>query len=168
MDSLFEELVAVDSRKALSFFQTSLSEAAGTMACKDDETWYVASVLAHYSQTSRSDPTGMPVMAGLAEVFDELIIRPMTMGHDSEILEIGGSQILLFAGFFRDQMSQRHNVRWYDQVGQSLYGRAAQYSSNLKKQQLFDRLSESFPVWTIICRDLSRTLRDNRFLVKLS
>jgi hypothetical protein len=165
MDSIFEELVAVDSKRAFKFFLASLRETAVTERFKDDEMFYVASVLAHYAQTSRFDTASTPCMADLAEVFDNFILQTST---DSAVLEFGGSQILLFAGFFRDQMHLRHNVKWYDQIGQSLYEKASQHSNNLKKRELFDRLSESFPAWTIVCRDLSRTLRENRLLLRVN
>ena len=167
MDSLFEELIAINSANALNFFVENLRETVGARQVNENEVFYVASVLAHYSQTSRSDTTSIPSMAGLSEVFDNFILQTVT-GHDSELLEMGGSQVLLFAGFFRDQMSRRHNVKWYDQVGQSLYEKAGQYSASVKKRQLFDGLSESFPVWTMTCRDLSRTLRDNQFLLRIN
>ena len=166
MDNLFEELIAVDSDKALNFFLANLRETMGTRRFRDDEILYVASILAHYSQTSRSDTTSLPSMADLSEVFDNFILQTITH-NDSEMLEIGGSQTLLFAGFFRDQMLRRHNVKWYDQIGQSLYERASQHSKNLRKRELFDRLSESFPVWTIVCRDLNRTLRENRLVLRI-
>ena len=165
MDSVFEELVAVDSKRAFNFFLASLRETTVTERFKDDEMLYVASILAHYSQTSRFDTTSMPCMADLSEVFDNFVVQTTRL-TDSEILEFGGSQVLLFAGFFRDQMSRRHNVKWYDQVGQSLYEKAGQHSKNLKKRALFDRLSESFPAWTGVCRNLSRTLRENRLLLR--
>jgi hypothetical protein len=167
MDSVFEELVAVDSRRAFNFFLSSLRETAVAERFNDDEMLYVASILAHYSQTSRFDTTSMPCMANLSEVFDNFVLQTTRL-TDSDILEFGGSQVLLFAGFFRDQMQARHNVIWYDQVGQSLYERASQHSKHLKKRELFDRLSESFPVWTIVCRNLSRTLRENRLLLRLN
>ena len=167
MDSLFEELIAIDSGSALSFFVNNLRETAGAERLREDETFYVASILAHYSQTSRADTASIPSMANLSEVFDSFNLHT-TLLTDSEILEIGGSQILLFAGFFRDQMSRRHNVRWYDQVGQSMYEKASQYSRDVKKRDLFDRLSGSFPEWTIICRNLSRSCRDNRLLLRLN
>jgi hypothetical protein len=167
MDSLFEELIAVDSGKSLNFFLSSLRETIGTRSVRDDEVSYVASVLAHYSQTSRSDTTSLPAMANLSEVFDNFVLQTATL-NDSEMLEMGGSQVLLFAGFFRDQMVRRHNVRWFDQIGQALYERAGQYSRNIKKRELFDRLAESFPAWTIACRDLSRTLRENRLVLRVN
>jgi hypothetical protein len=167
MDTVFEELVAVDSGRALRFFLASLRETAGVERFKDDEMFYVASILAHYSQTSRFDTASMPCMANLSEVFDNFVVQGSRLA-DSEILEFGGSQVLMFAGFFRDQMGRRHNVKWYDRVGQSLYEKAGQHSKNLKKRELFDRLSESFPAWTIVCRNLSRALRENRLLLNFS
>jgi hypothetical protein len=167
MDRLFEELVAVDSQRAFNFFLSNLREATVAEKFKKDELLYVASILAHYSLTSRCDSTSMPCMADLSEVFDHFILQTGDL-TDSEILEFGGSMVLLFAGFFRDQMRARHNVKWYDQVGQSLYERASQHSNNLKKRELFDGLAESFPAWTIACRDLSRALRDNRLLLKVN
>jgi hypothetical protein len=106
-------------------------------------------------------------MANLSEVFDNFILHTSLLS-DAEILEIGGSQILLFAGFFRDQMARRHNVRWYDQVGQSMYEKASQYSRDVKKREFFDRMSGSFPAWTAICNNMSRTCRDNRLLLRLN
>jgi hypothetical protein len=166
VDSLFEELIAVDSGSALRFFVNNLRETAGR-ELREDETYYVASVLAHYSQTSRADTASIPSMANLSEIFDSFILQNSFLS-DAEILEIGGSQILLFAGFFRDQMSRRHNVRWYDQVGQSMYEKASHYSRDVRKRALFDHFAETFPAWTIICRDLSRALRDNRLLLRFN
>jgi hypothetical protein len=167
MDSLFEELVAVDSEQAFRFFLSNLRESAATERLREDELFYVSSILAHYSQTSRSDTTSMPPMANLSEVFDNFIL-PRACPLDSELLEFGASQILLFAGFFRDQMERRHSVKWYDQLGQSLYERAGRQSKDLKKRELFDGLSETFPVWTMTCRNLSRTLRENRFVLRVN
>ena len=49
MDSVFEELVAIDSERAFNFFLASLRESAVTERFKDDEMLYVASILAHHS-----------------------------------------------------------------------------------------------------------------------
>lgn len=167
MDSLFEELVGVDSQKAFHFFLSNLREATVTEKLKDAEMLYVASILAHYSLTPRFDATSMPCMSDLSEVFEHFVLETGA-NADSEILEFGGSMVLLFAGFFRDQMQARHNVKWYDQIGQSLYERAGLHSSNLKKRELFDGLSESFPAWTLVCRNVSRALRENRLLLKIN
>jgi hypothetical protein len=165
MDSLFQELIAVDSGTALNFFAENLRETVGARRYKEDEMFYVASILAHYAQTSRYDASSMPSLSNLSEVFDTFILQTTTAG-DPDMLEIGGSQVLLFAGFFRDQMTRRHNVGWYDQIGQSLYERASQHVDNKAKRQLFEGLSESFPAWTGVCSTMSRTFRENRFLLR--
>jgi hypothetical protein len=167
MDALFEELASVDSGAALKFFVENLRETAGNQSLREDETLYVASVLAHYAQTSRADTVSIPSMANLSEVFDAFILQTPGL-TDSGILEIGGSQILMFAGFFRDQMARRHNVEWYDQLGQSMYERASRYTSDLKRRALLDHMSESFPFWTIRCRDVSRLCRENHLLLRVN
>lgn len=167
MDPLFEELVGVDSGAALKFFVDNLRDTAGRQQLHDDETLYVASILAHYAQTSRADGVSIPSLANLTEVFDTFILHTPGLS-DSEILEIGGSQILLFAGFFRDQMARRHNVEWFDHIGQSMYERASHYASDAKKRVLLDRMADSFPSWTIRCRDVSRACRENHLLLRLN
>ena len=47
------------------------------------------------------------------------------MTHDSAMMEIAGTQCLLLAGFFEDQMRRRHNIRWYAELGSGFFGRAA-------------------------------------------
>src|SRR3569833_551655 len=167
MDPLFEELVGVDSGAALKFFVENLRETERRLSLREEETRYVSSILAHYAQTSRADTASIPSMANLSEVFDAFILHTPGL-TDPEVLEIGGSQILLFAGFFRDQMARRHNVEWYDHLGQSMYERASHYTSDLKRRTLLDRMSESFPFWTIRCRDVSRLCRENHLLVRLN
>lgn len=164
---LLGELIGVDSAGAFGFFLENLRDSARAEKLKEDELLYVTSVLAHYAQTSRFDSSSRPCMAGLAQVFDQFLMQTAVL-HDSELLEFGGSQVLLFAGFFRDQMDGRHNVRWYDRVGQSLYERAGLHSRDRKRGELFDRLAESFPVWTIVCRDLRRHLRTSGLQVRVS
>ena len=165
--SFLEELIGVDSQGAFTFFLENLRQPARTEGLRDDELLYVTSVLAHYAQTSRFDTSSTPCLAGLAEVFDNFLFETAAR-DDPGLLEFGGSQVLLFAGFFRDQMERRHNVKWYDQIGQSLYERAGQHSGDPRRRRFFDHLSESFPVWTIVCRNLHRTLRENRFLLKVN
>jgi hypothetical protein len=167
MDALFEELAGVDSDAALKFFVENLRETAGNQSPREDETLYVASVLAHYAQTSRADTLSIPSMANLSEVFDAFVLQTPGL-TDSGMLEIGGSQILMFAGFFRDQMARRHNVEWYDQLGRSMYERASHYTSDLKRRALLDHMAESFPFWTIRCRDVSRLCRENHLLLRLN
>jgi hypothetical protein len=168
MDSLFNELVAVDSNKALNFFVSGLRSIERTARFRADDLLYVATILAHYSQTSRCEVNGMPVLADLSEVFDYFVcpscLAPL---NEAETLATGGAQVLLFAGFFRNQMRRRHNVKWYDQVGQALYDKASRYTTdNPKKRELFDRVAEHFPVWALACRDLHAYFDESRYLLK--
>lgn len=162
MDKILEELLRVSSDDALRFFFYGLKGVSKKKA--GDEMLYVASVLAHYAQTSRYDCQSMPVLANLREVYERFILLET---NDPEICEIGGTQILLFAGFFRDQMSRRHNVSWYDKLGQSLYYRASCHSKETKQRKLFENMSESLPYWTTRCQALSRECRDNRFIIRI-
>jgi len=164
MDEILRELLGVNKAEAFNFFLSGLKDV--TKRDPNDEMFYVASILAHFSITSRYDTSSMPPLANLSEVFDQFVFFDTT---DSEILEIGGSQVLLFAGFFRDQMKYRHSVTWYDGIGQSFYGRASAYSREAKRKRLFDRMSKSFPWWTLRCCDLSRKCRggsNNRHIIK--
>jgi hypothetical protein len=170
MDDLFGELLndgllGVDSDKALNFFLTGLMEVTGKKP--GNEMFYVAGILAHYSLTSRYDTLSMPPLANLSEAFEQFFFLELET-KDPEILEIWGSQLLLFDGFFRDQMSRRHNVNWYDEIGQSVYDRVSVLTREAEKRRLFEKMSESFPSWAIRCRDLNRSCRDNRYLLKIN
>lgn len=165
MDALFEELVGVDYARAFDFFSVNLRAIVKKNRYNLDEMLYVASVLAHYTMVSRQCTESMPVLADLSEVFDVFIFREQAI-TDSEILAIGGSQVLFFAGYFRSQMARRHNVNWYDQVGQSFYDRAGRYAQNRKAREFFGGLAETFPWWTTTCSELQRNLHENRLLLK--
>lgn len=161
----FQELFGVNSERAFKFFHSALRYKVGeSQNVRNQEIAYVASVLAHYSQTSRYDKSSIPTPADLSDVFDNFVWRESVL-QDSELLELAGSQSLLLAGFFRDQMQRRHNVKWYDHLGSSFYESASRYSRDSKRQKLFNRLSTDFPYWTSVCRDLSREMRDNRYLI---
>ena len=45
-------------------------------------------------------------------VFDHFVSNTALL-HDGLMMEVAGAQCLLMAGFFADQMRQRHNIRWY-------------------------------------------------------
>jgi len=163
MDEMLQDLLGVDSNRVFNFFLSGLREVTGKKPC--DEMIYVATVLAHYAQTSRYDDSSIRAMVNLSEVFERFVL----FGVDEvEILEIGGSQLLLLAGFFRDQMEHRYNLNCYDLMGQSFYERASFYSKEPKRQELFDRMSESFPNWAIRCCWLNRYFRENRLLIKVN
>ncbi|OGI79129.1 hypothetical protein A3F19_00310 [Candidatus Nomurabacteria bacterium RIFCSPHIGHO2_12_FULL_37_29] len=161
----FQELLEVSSLTALNFFYVNLKEEVLTERVVDAETIYVASVLASYAQTSRHSMTSLPPMANLSEFFDNFVLGQGGL-RDPVLLENAGAQSLLLAGFFQDQMRYRHDVRWYGGLGGSFYRGASLYSKDKKRKTLFRRISRNFPVWTVTCRNLSRSLRENRFLLK--
>jgi len=90
-----------------------------------------------------------------------------------EILEMGGAQLLLFLGFFRDQVERQirkswgGKIDWYDQMGQAYYDRAAYYQEEGRKRRVFEKMSVSFPLWALTCRNLSRQSRFNRYLLTM-
>lgn len=155
-----QELFGVDSDQALRFFIDTLREETLPAGIVEDETFYVASVLAHYAQT--------PSPGSLTEVFENFFLPSISAElpvlTDPEILEVAGSQTLLLAGFFRDQIGRRHNARWYDQMGQTFYIRASDFSQGGRKKLLLQRMAEHFPVWAQTCSGLSRNLRRSYYL----
>jgi len=106
----FRELLAIDHRQALEFFTVRLQEIAEPDVDRE-ELLYNASVLAHYAQTSIYADTDLGAPANLSAVFDNFVCDS-TLIHDGEMMETAGAQCLLLAGFFQDQMSRRHNIRW--------------------------------------------------------
>ena len=159
----FQEFLEVDKQTAFNFFLSGLRDVSDEKS--DDEVLYVASVLAHYAQTSRYEIFDMPLLDGVSEVFDQFVMNKI---DDPNILETAGAQTLFFAGFFRDHMQRRHNVKWYDSIGSSFYVLAGSNSKQINKRILFQNMSKSFPKWTLTCRDLNRYFREKRFLLKLN
>ena len=107
----FAELIAIDHRQALEFFAVRLQDISEPDVDRE-ELLYNASVLAHYAQTSTCAATDLGTPANLSEVFDHFVFDS-TLIHDAMMMETAGAQCLLLAGFFEDQMSGRHNIRWY-------------------------------------------------------
>jgi hypothetical protein len=173
----FEELFACDSNTTINFFYQHLREevaAAGTTALTPEETRYTASVLAHYAQTSREATDCLSAPASLMDVFD-CFVRPALEGADArldlradpDIMETAGAQTLLLAGFFRAQMSRRHNLRWYDELGRDFYSSAAARTYERRKMMLLQLMAEHFAVWTAVCRSLSRSLHHDQYLLSM-
>ncbi|MFZ1019454.1 MAG: hypothetical protein WAN61_00475 [Minisyncoccia bacterium] len=115
---------------------------------------------------------GRPHRASWGEFQDTFVLPGLTAEgasglQDPEILEIAGSQTLLLVGFFRDQMKKTHNLRWYDHLGSSFFARASDRLEGRKKAHLLWQVAGNFPFWARSCRNVSRTLGDERYLLKL-
>ena len=154
---------AVSVSDALRFFHSNIHDMISPERVAQDETLYVASILADYATANSSCPKSLPPLKNLAEVFDQFVMSGGEIS-DPEILEIGGAQTIFFNGFFRDQMRRRHNVQLFDDLGRSFYARASHHSRSRERQVFFDRMAHQLSFWTHTCRDLSRYLRANEVL----
>ena len=161
-----KDLLAVDQRKTLEFFFVGLKDVSEA-GVDQRELLYNASVLAHYAQVSTQSDTEFPTPAALGTVFDHFV-GTSDAPIDTEMLETAGSHCLLMAGFFEDQMKQRHNVRWYAQLGASFYFRAAVRAPSPTRALFLDTMARHFEPWRLRHAKLSRELRDTPFLLSLA
>ena len=157
------ELLAVDHRQALEFFALRLQDVSEPSVDRQ-ELLYNASLLAHYAQVSTQPGVDVPAPVNLSAVFDQFV-SDTTLLHDSLMMETAGAQCLLLAGFFEDQMRQRHNIRWYAELGASFFRRAALHERSPHKARLLDAIARRFELWRQRHARLSRELRDQPFLL---
>lgn len=160
---MLRELLATDERQALEFFFVHLRDVSEGDVPRD-ELLYNASVLAHYAQVSTAATDGVPMSASLSAVFDQFVID-VTVNEDRELLETAGAQCLVLAGFFEDQMRERHNIGWYAELGSGFFGRAAAQQESERKARLLHALSRHFELWRRRHARLSRELRDLPYLL---
>mgnify|MGYP001163412647 CR=1 FL=1 len=158
------ELLAADHRQAFEFFFVGLKDVSESGVDRE-ELLYNASVLAHYAQVSTQATAEMPAPATLSAVFDQFVCDP-TIQHDSGMMEIAGTQCLLLAGFFEDQMRHRHSIRWYSGLGAGFFCRAAVLEDSQKKAQLLHTISRHFEPWRRRHARLSRELREQQYLLR--
>ena len=157
------ELLAVDSRQALAFFVLGLQDVCEPGVDRE-ELLYNASVLAHHAQISTQTTNELPAPVNLSDVFDHFVLDT-TLMHDGLMMEAAGAQCLLLAGFFERQMRQRHNIRWYVEVGATCFGRAAAQEQSSHKARLLETLARRFEAWRQRYERLSRELRDRPYLL---
>lgn len=149
----YQELLGVDMGTAVRFFYNGLTEVAGQKP--KDQMEYVASVLAHFSLTPRSDLAD--AWSGVGDMREVLERFSLVYQEDSKMMEIGGSQLLFIAGFFRGALSnQVYKLGWCDHQGSLFYKRASELAEREKRRILLERMSQTFPDWTAICSDLNR------------
>lgn len=166
------ELLAIDERKTLEFFFTSLSDVVPKKVDRN-ELLYHASVLAHCALDSTTQPDEMPCPVDLSHLFDlyvcpgEKYLDLAQLGADA--LETGGAHCLLHVGFFRDQQVRKHNLDWYRRVGASFFYRAAlmQPETETKRREFLLKTSYHFCRWAERYARLSRELRDKPYLLKV-
>jgi hypothetical protein len=159
----FRYELGVDLSGALNFFLHSLKEETSALDVREDELLYVASVLAHFANTSTGSAADFPSPSHLGQLFDRycMLQQPELLPDSVEILERGGSESLFLAGFFREQMRRRYDLSLFDGLGRALYSRASYCSKNTAQAKVLWRISRSFRTWAHICRDLNATLQKN-------
>ncbi len=160
------ELLATDHRQTLEFFVLGLRDVSEANVDRE-ELFYNASVLAHYAQVSTQAGVEWPAPANLSEVFDHFV-SDSTLLRDNQMMEVAGTQCLLLAGFFEDQMRERHNIRWYAELGSSFFSRAAVYERSPRKARLLDAIARRFEPWRQRHARLSRELREQPYLLNPS
>lgn len=155
-------LLATDHRRTLEFFFVHLQDVTESSVDRE-ELLYNASVLAHYAQVSTCASGEMPTPSTLARVFDQYVLD-QSMAEDPEMMESAGAQCLLLAGFFEDQMRERHNLRWYASLGAAFYSRAAARSRS-RHAEVMSAMAHHFEPWRQRHARLSRELRDQPYLL---
>ncbi len=158
-----QELLATDHRRTLQFFIAGLQDVSEPTV-DQQELFYNASVLAHYAQVSTQAGVDRATPANLSEVFDHFVSDP-TLPRDSQTMEVAGTQCLVMAGFFEDQMRQRHNIRWYAELGAGFLREAAVRERSSRKAGLLDAIARRFEWWRQRHARLSRALRDQPYLL---
>ena len=159
-------LIATDHRRILEFFVSGLRDVSEPNVDRQ-ELFYNASVLAHYAQVSTEAGIDWPAPRNLSEIFDHFV-SDTTLRRDSMMMEVAGTQCLLLAGFFEDQMRQRHNIRWYAELGASFFSQAAFYERSSHKALVLDAIARRFEPWRRRHARLSRALRDQSYLLSSS
>jgi hypothetical protein len=156
-------LLATDHRQTLEFFYGHLQDLTEPSVDRG-EILYNASVLAHYAQVSTCATSDLPTPSSLARVFDQFVLDD-SLADDPGMMETAGAQCLLLAGFFADQMRDRHNVRWFTALGAGFYHRAAEHSRTARNAQVMASMAEHFEPWCQRHTRLSRELRDQLYLI---
>ena len=159
----FQELLATDHRQTLEFFIVGLRDVSEPTV-DQQELFYNASVLAHYAQISTQAGIEWPAPANLSEVFDHFV-SDTTLLRDSSMMEVAGTQCLVLAGFFEDQMRQRHNIRWYAELGAGFFSQAAVHERSSPRARILDSIARRFEPWRQRHARLSRALRDQPYLL---
>lgn len=157
------ELLATDSSRILEFFISGLRDVSEAHVDRQ-ELLYNASVLAHYAQVSTQSSVEWPAPGNLSEVFDHFV-SDSTLLRDSVMMEVAGTQCLLLAGFFEDQMRQRHSIRWYAELGSGFFTQAAVHERSARKAAMLDAIARRFEPWRQRHARLGRALRDQPYLL---
>ena len=172
----FEELYGVTEEGALNFWASHLHEAIGTKRwsqIRDSTGVYLASVLGHFclqpvDRVEILSPDYNPgdrefrQFADLTQIA-ELMMQQLTSAKNPLWMESAGAHILLYAGFFRDQNKNRHNIEFYSAMGRECYLMAAVG----KRTRTMKLMAAGFDQYLFHLADLHRRLRESRYLIRM-
>ena len=167
MSETFAELFGYSHKRTLEFFFLHLKDVTDEDNPSTDELLYASSVLAHFAQVSTATEIqgSLPTAQNLTTVFDRYVYDELAP-QDSESLEHAGAEVLLLAGFFSTQMSRRHNIGWYEELGRTFYARAGQLGQSRKRALLLALIAEHFPYWRFKFQVLSQEFRDRPYVIR--
>jgi hypothetical protein len=157
------ELLGTTHEQTFQFFFVALKDVSEPSVDRA-ELLYNASVLAHYAQVSTQADVELPAPGDLSDVFDRFVYSD-AHGGEAVLMESAGTQCLLAAGFFEDQMRRRHNIRWYSQLGSGFFDRAAVHERSARKAKLLEMMARHFEAWRQRHARLSRELRSQPYLL---
>jgi hypothetical protein len=171
----FEELYGVTEERVLNFWASHLHDAMGSKRWSqicDSTGVYLASVLGHFCLQSVDrmeilspdySPSDMEFrqFADLTQIA-ELMMRQLTSAKNPVWMESAGAHILLYAGFFRSQNKNRHNIEFYSTMGRECYLMAAVG----KRERMMKLMAADFDQYLFHLADLHRNLRESRYLIR--
>ena len=162
----FDGIFPSNHHDTIEFFRINFQEESRGWRLDKAEVIYVASVLASHAQTSLDQDIPLADLYGF---LDEFVLKPEGPPNSGR-LELAGAHSLLLAGFFREQMQRRHNVKWYEGLGRDFYKRAAKYTENKTRKALLEMVSDDFGVLADICANLNKNFQENaenRYLIRI-
>jgi hypothetical protein len=157
-------LLAAGEQQTLEFFIERL-QVVSEPTVDHQELLYNASVLAHHARVSTHTPIDLTTPSTLDEVFDYFVCD-RSLRQDVAMMEAAGAQCLLLTGFFEDQLRRRHNLRWYAQLGEGFYMRAASLERSQQKVRVLAAIAARFEPWRQRLARLSRDLREQQYLLR--
>ena len=171
---MLSDFLACGKNDTIRFFFSHLRDLTEHLTLPEDETLYTASLLAHFALTSRESSEEMPPLANMSEVFQTFVLNLLVVGNESEhpgrldheLAETAGAQTLLMAGFFRGQMSRRHNLAYCDRLGATFFSLSSTTCLNRERSQLLRRMAVHFSRWAEVCWNLNKAFRDLPYLIR--
>ncbi len=164
--SCLADLLESGNEATIRFFASSLANEVLPSGTTEEHLKYVASIHAHWALVSTSNTAGYERLEPtLADVFEKYVLveyEENTLPRRVRLqrLEIGASQIILHAGFLRDQSSHRgrHNHEYFEQIGASFYNTLSLETSG-PKSELYMFMSKRFNRWTSVGCRMARTIK---------